>query len=158
MIDTTTALMTVVLVFFFGLQLLILISDRVNWMVKVVPIVACMLIVWAFYETIVGLLGYPVATTPEGSFRIVGLQVREPSTVEPGNIWVWTFVQGDDQPRAFALPYSKKLQEQGEEIRQKLASGRPVQGRFKKKDGGDSLQATPDLDLIPPPDTLPVKG
>jgi hypothetical protein len=158
MLDYGTLLMVLVLMFVLVIMLLIMISDRVTWWIKIAPIVLIAVAAWFFYSSVISRLGYPVALNPEGSFRVVGVKVREPSPGDAGVIWLWATMRGESQPRAIAMPYSKKNHEKAEEARKKLGTGRPVDGQFKEGKYTEGLQADPDLDLIPPPDTMPEKG
>jgi hypothetical protein len=72
--------------------------------------------------------GWPTTAHVPQHASLVWSVVREPdpSTSDPGRIYVWLDV-GKDSPRAYSLPYTRALHKQVQGAMNAVAHGRPVE-------------------------------
>lgn len=106
--------------------------------------------------------GWPSTAKVPAHAELVSAQIDEPDPAvsDPGHIYLWLDV-GGTAPRAFVLPYSRKLHEQVQQALQAVKKGRPI-GVERVAKGGGHGRSTPGrrsvLRFYPhPPVVLPPK-
>lgn len=158
--------------------------SRLHWLAKAALITLTLAVAGISYRAHVSLLGYPVSTIPQDTFRVIAVEIEEPIPVmrKTGAIWVWTKQKGDPEPRAIRLPYDRKTHEQMQKAQDMIRKGKPVHMRGTKQamegadgnpggkssdrpnngaqGGSPSSQSGEQgpLDFVAPPSTLPSKN
>jgi hypothetical protein len=139
-----------------------------RWPVKAAAIgVTASFFVIAFLA-VLGLLGWPTDAAPPGRFRLHAALVREPDRAgrSAGAIYLWLSPRNEDgeapeSPRAYAMPYSRKLHEQTARAQGRLEAGQGVEGRTQSQSGWSgrftSHEARIEL-FAPPSPSLPPKA
>ena len=79
-----------------------LIQKGQNKIYMFVLIPSSLLLTVTTYVTIQGLLGYPTENVKEGKFMLLSSAVKEPDWV-----YYWVIHEGDKDPIAYKVPYSK---------------------------------------------------
>ena len=82
-----------------------------DWRVRLVAIVAAPLLAFALWQAAQPPQGWPTGHPIPRSAGFLWGVIREPQTGDPGRIYVWLDV-GADRPRAFSLPYTRRLHRQ----------------------------------------------
>jgi hypothetical protein len=171
--------------FMFVVSLLLLgvLYSRIPWTVKAGLVVASLGFSLLFYYGYVDSLGFPTQVRPPALFRFIYGVVREPMQVnnDAGAIYIWIIVDGWQQPRAIAMPYSTENRKAIAAAKKQVAAGKTVYmgvgkgDNGEKTDKGDSTNGTQNKsssgsNLMPyelhgqetllfekPPDTVPKK-
>jgi hypothetical protein len=161
-------LMAIVLLAALAILLAVLISSKLPWLVKTVMTTGSLGIVWGFYFSIFGMLGFPVLAAVPPKFTYLASNIAEPSKTDAGHIDLWQIAHGEVNPRALRFPYSKNMHEKMVQAEAKKKGGDGEEGgdvemEAKETKGGGRAVAGPDgqvmeLDFVPPPNTLPRKG
>ena len=83
--------------------------------------------------------GYPSTDALPPKFVVMGAVVQEPNTKTPGTLYLWVSPLADSgpvlEPRAYKLPYSRKLHMQIEEGIKKGTNGVSQMGTAEAKPG-----------------------
>lgn len=170
------------------LLLLGVIYSRIHWILKAVLVISSLMFSVFAYEAYQNALGYPVPLDPPAYFRFVyGMSVDpNPSANDPGAIYLWILdPNGQEQPRAIAIPYSKENRKKIAEAKKQVEAGKQVymgkstgdgaddgspDGKSGNGNGKQGLNGSPGSNTLPyntrnsiidfkqPPDTLPKKG
>ena len=109
-----------------------LIQKGQNKLYMFILIPASLMLTVTTYITIQGLLGYPTEKIKTGKFMVISSAVKEPDW-----IYYWVVMEGDKDPIAYKLPYSKPDHEKQEEVDEAMQGGEIMQGEFKEGDGED---------------------
>ena len=138
-----------------------------RWPVKAAAIALSLGFLVVDVVALEGMLGWPTAAEPPGSFQLHAAVVHEPNRLSAsrGAIYLWLSPRDPEggasgPPRAFALPYSRELHEQAARAQARLQDGRRVDGtagrkRDEHRPGSRSLQ----VELFAaPPAKLPPKS
>jgi hypothetical protein len=134
-----------------------------NWspIIKAAATLMLALFFTVTYRSYPGLLGWPFTTERLPSrLYLIGLEVAEPDQV-----YLWARDLGNglgyQQPRAYALPYSKTLHEKAAEAGRKLRRGleiilevEPAGNVTMKLDAGETVIGTSTLRFIDAPQGL----
>lgn len=116
------------------------------------------------FLAVLGLLGWPTDAAPPGRFRLHAALVREPDRADgsAGAIYLWLSPRSEDDeilksPRAYAMPYSRKLHEQTARAQGRLEAGRAVEGRTRPRAGWSGRFTSHDarIELFAPPRSSP---
>lgn len=83
------------------------------------------------FFTVKGLLGYPTTDLPKTKFTYLAHLSNEPIS-----IYYWLMVHGEEQPRAFIFPYTKKDKENADKAENLSGLGIYVEGELAA-DGGN---------------------
>jgi len=120
------------------------------------------------FLTVLGLLGWPTDAAPPGRFRLHAALVREPDRAggSAGAIYLWLSPSSEDDetlksPRAYAMPYSRRLHEQTARAQGRLEAGHAVEGRARQQSGWSGRFTSHDARIelfAPPPSSLPPKA
>lgn len=169
MIYQTLLLLAVLHFLVFVVLAIALVTDRrVSWGTKGSVIVFSLIIGATGFDLHGRMVGYPAPLDLPEKFRLLQFAIVEPTTTEPGAIFLWIISEDDDQPRAFERPYNRPDHEKLEEARGKLAQGEFVYMGTSEdettavRSGGNVMPQGPGgriqpLDFIPPPNTVPEK-
>lgn len=163
MLDPTVLGLTAALMFLMVILLIGVIHSRLGWITKSMMIVASLLVAGMSYATYVRNLGWAVVDEPPALFQILGAQVREPNSKDPGAIYIWYKENGQQEPRSIKLPYSKDMHKQMNKAKGMLENGKPVFAKGKKgnkpkvKGEANDAESKVMMDFVPPPQTLPEK-
>jgi hypothetical protein len=110
-----------------------------------------------YYFTAQDNYGYPVRLaqlSQKSNYSIRGYIIEEPKRV-----YIWLKEEGSTKPRAYQVPYFKKLHEELEKNRDKISKGIPLRIKLnpRKKGQGDEwddpdlkIYELPDLERLPP--------
>jgi len=109
-----------------------LIQKGQNKLYMFVLIPASLLLTVTTYITIQGLLGYPTDRIKEGKFIVLGSAVKEPDW-----IFYWVVMDGDEEPIAYRVPYTKPNHKQQEDVSEGMEEGQMMAGEFVEGDGDD---------------------
>jgi hypothetical protein len=119
------------------------------------------------FLAVLGLVGWPTDAAPPGRFRLHAALVHEPDRAgrSAGAIYLWLSPsdQGGETlepPRAYAMPYSRRLHEQTARALGRLEAGQAVEGRTRQGSGWGRRFTSQDawIELFaPPPPSLPHK-
>jgi len=108
--------------------------SRWSWWVKVITDIIVVAFFWISYESFPQLMGWPTKQGLPNQFYLHAINIDEPS-----RIFLWgTDLDrglGRTAPRAYELPYNKKLHEQLDIASRKLRRGLPVIGEISASDG-----------------------
>ena len=115
-----------------------LIQKGQNKLYMFILIPASLLLTITTYITIQGLLGYPTDRIKEGKFIVLGSAVKEPDW-----IFYWVVMDGDQEPIAYRVPYTKPNHKQQEDLSEAMDGGQIMEGEFKEGDG--SAESTTNL-------------
>ena len=127
-----------------ALLLLILISARVNLVLKALATIATAALIPWTYHSIGELRGLPTDSEPPAHFKLHWARVVEPNLLmkEKGHIFMWleeldakNFPSG--MPRAYALAYDPELVKKVEVAMGKIKDGEEVAGTISDKPTGD---------------------
>ncbi|MDX2265069.1 MAG: hypothetical protein NW215_08870 [Hyphomicrobiales bacterium] len=140
--------------------LCLLLYARLPWWVKGAAIAAVSAFYYASYVSYPKLLGWPTPYGLPQRVYIVAVTVEEPEAIY---FWARDLTQGlrVTRPRAYKLPYTKKLHEKVENVTRKLRRAIPVIGELSGgnvgPDGGEGVFSTPsdiELNFIDAPEAL----
>ena len=109
-----------------------LIQKGQNKLYMFILIPASLLLTVTTYITIQGLLGYPTDTFKEGKFIVLSSAVKEPDW-----IFYWVVMDGDEEPIAYRIPYTKPDHKQQEEVSEAMDGGQMMAGEFEEGEGDD---------------------
>lgn len=125
--------------FIVSLLLIGVIYSRVHWLAKAGLVVASLAFSVLFYRGYVDSLGFPAGAQPPGVFRFVYGLVHEPAEIDrdPGAIFIWITMDGWRQPRAIALPYTKKNRKTVSLAKKRVEGGESVYMEFGRSEKGD---------------------
>jgi hypothetical protein len=109
-----------------------------QWL-KAVVVVAIFSMYFAGFQTAMSLVGTPSTQALPERFVMLAAMVEEPRGKNPGAIYLWvnpiTDGKSQLQPRAYKLPYSKRVHEQVNEGIRKGKDGVSQMGVAEAKDG-----------------------
>ena len=88
-----------------------LIQKGQNKLYMFVLIPASLLLTVTTYVTIQELLGYPTERIKEGKFILISTAVKEPD-----HIYYWLVHEGDDDPIAYKVPYTKPEHQKQQDV------------------------------------------
>jgi len=113
----------------------------------------------AIWHSLDSYKGWATPDALPAEFVVIGADVIEPkkTTGDPGYVYLWIKIidkdtdqdrilswmgyhAGPGEPRAYALPYSRKLHEQVNQIQQMLRDGKMVKGQNGKPGEGDGIK------------------
>lgn len=132
-----------------ALTLWVVLGSKGHWLLKMGMVSVSIFFSILLWNSLVSLQGYPAATQMPEQFEIKWLDVQEPNmkTGDPGQICVWARdispkpaeeiklhtkeMSGD--PRVYEIPYSRKMHEQAQQIKQMIAQGGKFYGRMGKE-------------------------
>lgn len=106
---------------------LLVTSGTQDWRLRLVVIVTVPVLSFALWQAAQPPLGWPTShKQPQQAGFLWGV-IREPDpqTNDPGRIFLWLDV-GTNQPRAFALPYTRQLHRQVQAAMDAVKHGTPV--------------------------------
>ncbi len=138
-------------------------SRRFEPRFRIAALVFLPLVYGAQWYGVESLEGWPTRNVMPESFELLSSDIREPdlSREERGAIALWVREKGDRRPRAYLLPYDRKLHEMLHAARQRMQQGirqvGRVGGREKAGNGagiGNALELTIE---DAPPIVLPPK-
>ncbi len=170
--DWKTLVIAVAFILLFALVLWLIVSARGKWWLKLSAIVGTLMFCLAVWNAVGSYLGWPAPPPLPQKSVLIWAQVVEPDarSGHPGVIYLWLKVikqqEGDGpagslgyapepgEPRAYQLPYSRKLHEQMQgamELRKKgktvileHGKGKPGAGEGDEKGNGKEGQPGPD--------------
>ncbi len=127
-------------------------TSRFAWWLKAVAIVvASVFFVEVFFAT-KGLLGWPGGGQLPAKFQLLWVRVVEPDVKagHKGAIYLWIEEVDDNNvpdgvPRAFQLPYSRRLADRSAVARDEIMRGKPQQGTVEELNG-DETNRNPNSD------------
>lgn len=105
-----------------GLALLLV---RRGYRVRLVLVAVLPALAFAVYAAAQPPTGWPSRSHPPKSARFLWADVREPAGADRGEIDLWLMV--GTRPRAFKLPYTRRLHQQIEGAKGMVKSGRRVE-------------------------------
>ena len=109
-----------------------LIQKGQNKLYMFILIPASLLLTITTYITIQELLGYPTDKIKEGKFIVISSAVKEPDW-----IFYWVVMDGDQEPIAYRIPYTKPNHEQQEDVSGAMDEGEIMEGEFVEGDGSE---------------------
>ena len=109
-----------------------LIQKGQNKLYMFVLIPASLLLTVTTYVTIQELLGYPTERIKEGKFILISTAVKEPD-----HIYYWLVHEGDDDPIAYKVPYTKPEHQKQQDVSEAMAEGEVMAGEFIEGDGSE---------------------
>ena len=90
----------------------LLIAERgYRWKLRIIAIVVAPLLAFALWQAAQPPHGWPTSQPVPKSADFLWGDIREPQAGDPGRIFIWLDV-GVAQPRAFSLPYTRRLHQQ----------------------------------------------
>jgi hypothetical protein len=107
-----------------------LIQKGQNKLYMFILIPASLLLTITTYITIQGLLGYPTEKIKEGKFILISSAVKEPDWV-----YYWVVHEGDQDPIAYKVPYTKGEHKKQEEVDEAMQQGSVMAGEFEEGSG-----------------------
>ena len=114
-----------------------LIQKGQNKIYMFVLIPSSLLLTVTTYVTIQGLLGYPTESIKKGKFILLSSAVKEPDWV-----YYWVIHEGDKDPIAYKVPYSKPEHQKQEQASGKMEQGQMIEGEFKTGEENDAGEGT----------------
>lgn len=124
---------------------------------RIIALVLLPLVYGAQWYGVESLEGWPTRNAMPETFELLGSDVREPdpSREDRGAIALWVRQEGDSRPRAYQLPYDRRLHEMLHAARQRLQQGIRQAGRVGGREradrgagAGNALELT--IEDIPP--------
>lgn len=145
-----------------GLTLLagLLIAEKGrDWRLRLVAIIVAPLLAFALWQAAQPPQGWPTSSrTPKAAVLLWGA-IREPQSGDPGRIFIWLDV-GAAEPRAFSLPYTRRLHKQLQAAMNATRHGHTVTvaSQPHPQAGRQNGQHSPGIHFYPhPPAQLPAK-
>jgi hypothetical protein len=148
-----------------ALLLWFVIGSRGRWWLKLTAIVGTCAFMFAVWHALDSFSGWPTDERPPAHAVFLGGSVDEPDA-----IYVWLIPAKEDgplsykasgaEPRAFRLPYSRRLHQEVDRGNKLAKAGAAVQFELQgKARGGEARQGRggPRISRLPPP-ALPRKG
>ena len=86
---------------------------------------ASLLLTVTTYVTIQGLLGYPTESIKKGKFILISSAVKEPDWV-----YYWVIYEGEEDPIAYKLPYTKPEHQKQEKANEQMKQGEVIAGEM----------------------------
>ena len=133
-----------------ALLVLVLVFSRLHWVLRLLLVLVVSGGYWVAYQGWDRAQGWPSTNQVPEKFLLHGAVIEEPDKEKgiDGTIFLWvtdlsTFVPAE-QPRAYVMPYSKRLHGKAQEALRQMRNGQLQLGRVKlesgarqKSDGGD---------------------
>lgn len=138
-----------------------LLASTAGWRSKLALVAAAPLVAFALWQASRVPAGWPTThqPPPAATFAWGIVDEPDPASGDPGSIYLWLLPADAARPRAFRLPYSRRLHRQvqaaiGAEKRGRSTSVAAQRGRTGHADG----QRSPLRFYPTPPVSLPAKG
>lgn len=127
--------------FVFVVVLLLALNLRTDfhWSIKAGAIIVASLFYLITLMTLPGFYGWPTSESLPQKFRLVSMEVQEPrNEVDPGVIYLWvvSFEDASDEPRAYRLPYTRELHSRLTAAGKRMEFGQTLAGELESETGG----------------------
>lgn len=132
-----------------ALNLWITIGIRGFWWLKTLLIAASLALAIFVWTALESYLGWPSKCNLPEEYQVIWLSIHEPTVDKQGQVFVWARpVESEEdlvpydlfiykpmvaEPRAYFLPYTRKLHEEGQKAIQSLKQGKIVIGKNGKE-------------------------
>jgi len=130
------------------LALAAMIRLRWPWRLTAGIIVLVSLAYLGVFQATKGLLGWSTWDKPPAHFQVLWAYTVEPSAAihEPGAVHLWLQTLDDEnlpvgEPRAYRLPYSRRLARTVETVRTEIQGNHPQEGRTIEAEGTGNAEA-----------------
>lgn len=146
-IDFILSIFFTALVLMMGWHILNLIDPKKKVIETVIALTLVVLLSVGTFWSLATYRGYPSADIHEKEYHLVWGDVRQPKENDPGAIYLWLYepkrepnwleelihVEFKSIPRAYVLPYSKKLEDELRKALQKIREGGGANVGFEKQ-------------------------
>lgn len=127
--------------FVFVVVLLLALNLRTDfhWSIKAGAIIVASLLYLITLMTLPGFYGWPTSEPLPKKFRLVSMEVQEPrNEVDPGVIYLWivSFEDASDEPRAYRLPYTRELHSRLTAAGKRMEFGQTLAGELEADTSG----------------------
>ena len=107
-------------------------SSSTSGRLKLLLTLCLPLIYWAHWQGLQHLRGWPADEKLPERFELIAADVVEPTPEKSisGNINLWIRLVSDGEPRAYALPYTRRLHQSLYDTKQRMQAGQRQFGRL----------------------------
>jgi len=106
-----------------------LIQKGQNKLYMFILIPVSLLLTVTTYVTIQELLGYPTESIKKGKFILISSAVKEPDWV-----YYWVVHEGDTDPVAYKVPYTKPEHKKQEKVSEQMEQGQVIAGEMSEEE------------------------